>query len=145
MGQGYILTPVCHSVHRVGGVWLRGVCMVAGGMHGWEGACMVGGHVWLTGGHAWLGGMHGWGMLGWGGHMWLQGGMHGCGGAYVVAGGVHGLGGMHGWGACMVVGDAWLKGGVHRIRPDTVNGRAVRILLECILVQMVNLLRAVKC
>ena len=25
-------------------------------------------------------------------------------------------------------------GGVHRIRPDTVNERAVRILLECILV-----------
>ena len=32
-------------------------------------------------------------------------------------------------GACVVVG-----GGVHRIRPDTVNERLVRILLECILV-----------
>ena len=37
--------------------------------------------------------------------------------------------------ACMVVGGhAWLQGGVHRIRPDTVNERAVHILLECILV-----------
>ena len=33
-------------------------------------------------------------------------------------------------------GHAWLAGGggVHRIRRDTVNERAVRILLECILV-----------
>ena len=38
-------------------------------------------------------------------------------------------------GACMVVGGhAWLRGGVRRIRQDTVNERAVRILLECILV-----------
>ena len=35
----------------------------------------------------------------------------------------------------MVVGvRAWLPGGVPRIRRDTVNERAVRILLECILV-----------
>ena len=43
---------------------------------------------------------------------------------------------------CMVAGGhAWLSGGacvvaggMHRIRRDTVNERAVRILLECILV-----------
>ena len=48
------------------------------------------------------------------------------------------LGGMRGWrGACVVPrGHAWLLGGVHRIRWDTVNERAVRILLECILVSM---------
>ena len=61
---------------------------------------------------------------------WLQGGMRGCGGgmcgykgACVVAGGVHGC-----W-LVYVVG-----GGVCEIRRDTVNERAVRILLECILV-----------
>ena len=42
------------------------------------------------------------------GHAWLLGGMHGCRGACVVAGG----------------------GGVRGIRRDTVNERAVRILLE---------------
>ena len=31
-------------------------------------------------------------------------------------------------------GHAWLLGGVRSIRQDTVNERAVRILLECILV-----------
>ena len=65
-----------------------------------------------------------------GGHAWLLGGMHGCGGACVVAGGAcvvawgcvwlpggHAwlLGGMHGCrGACMVAGGpAWLLGGWH--------------------------------
>ena len=43
---------------------------------------------------------------------WLGGSMHGC------------------WGACVVAG-----GGMRRIRQDTVNERAVRILPECILVQ----------
>ena len=40
------------------------------------------------------------------------------------------------WGACVVAGGhAWLRGGgVRGIRQDTVNERAVRILLECILV-----------
>ena len=42
---------------------------------------------------------------------------------------VHG-GGVRG---CRGGGRAWL-GGAHRIRRDTVNERAVRILLECILV-----------
>ena len=37
-------------------------------------------------------------------------------------------------------GHAWLLGGgVRRIRRDTVNERAVRILLECILVYSINL------
>ena len=86
-----------------------------------------------------------------GGCTWLQGGVHGCGGhvwlqgACVAVGGMHGCGG-HAWlwGACMVaggVGACMVVGGVHGgrgdmrgIRRDTVNERAVRILLECILV-----------
>ena len=40
LGQGYIFTPVCHSVHG-GDVRGRGMYM-AGGMHG-RGTCMVGG------------------------------------------------------------------------------------------------------
>ena len=63
-----------------------------------------------------------------------RGGVCGCQGACMVARGCAWLpGGMcgcpGGWGACMVAG-----GGVRRIRRDTVNERAVRILLECILV-----------
>ena len=95
-------------------VWLPGVCMVAGG------TCMVAGeYAWLLGGmcgcggHAWLR-EHArlWGacMVA-GGHAWFQGGMCGCGG-----------------------GHAWLLGGMSRIGRDTVIERAVRILLECILV-----------
>ena len=66
-----------------------------------------------------------------GGHAWLlPGGMRGCsGGACVVF-----AGGMRDFcrGACVV----FARGGVRRIRRDTVNERAVRILLECILVQI---------
>ena len=51
------------------------------------------------------------------GHAWLTGGMCGCQGACMVARG------------CMVAG-----GCMCRIRRDMVNERAVRILLECILV-----------
>ena len=102
-----------------------------GGLHGWLGACVVGG------GHAWLpGGVHGcWGcawllgVCGWQGHAWFVGGVHGwLGGACMVAGGHAWLpgGGMHGCGR-----------GMHRIRRDTVNARAVRILLEYILVSSV--------
>ena len=122
LGQGNIFTPVCHSVHR-GGVrgCSRGACMVALG-----GPCMV-----TLGGRAWL----------------LQGvacvvapeGMHGCSrGACMVAPG----------GACMVAprGHVWLlPGGCAWLLlggcawdtmryGDTINERAVRILLECILV-----------
>ena len=85
-----------------------------------------GGHAWLLGGHALL-------LLG---GAWLfPGGMCGClGGAWFFLGGMHGFfwggvcgfsqGGMHGF----------FQGGVHRIRRNTANERAVRILLECILV-----------
>ena len=82
------------------------MCVVA------KGVCLVaGGHTWLgacvvAGGHVWL----------WGGMYGCQGGMHGCRGAVVVAGGGCGC-----WGVC-------------RIRRDTVNERAVRILLEYTLV-----------
>ena len=73
--EGYVFTPVCHSVHR-GGVSGWG-CVSLGGMHGGG----VGGRGVCGGGRAWLGGV-------WGGR------------------------------------PAW----------HTVNERAVRILLECILV-----------
>ena len=140
-----------------GGVWLPGEHLwLLGGMHGCRGACVVArGHAWL------LGGMHGCrgGMCGCQGacmvargHAWLPGGMHGCWGvvcgcqgACVVARGYAWLpGGMHGCqGVCMVAGGhLWLPGGcallpgdVHGIRWDTVNEWAVRILLECILVE----------
>ena len=113
LGQGYVFTGVCDSVHRgacmvagggVGGMhgcqghaWLLGVhgcqgaCIVAGGMCGSWGTCMVAG-----------GGMHGCR----GGHAWLLGCMHGCWGWYVVARGMLGC-----WGVCIVaVGCAWLLG-----------------------------------
>ena len=124
----------------MGGCVVAGVTyVVVGGMHGCLGACMV------------AGGVRGCGE----GHMWLQGGMCGCPGACVVARGMHGcqgvcmvVGGMHGGGenvvarGGMVVGRcAWLPGGhvcggegMRRIRRDTVNERAVCILLECSLV-----------
>ena len=109
------------------------VCPRGGSMRGCsEGACVVAGGACVVapGGCAWL----------------LQGGMHGCSrGACMVALGacmVAPGGGMCGCsgGACMVA-----PGGVHRCSGegcawdmtrygDTVNERAVRILLECILV-----------
>ena len=87
--------------------------------------------------------------------MWLPGGMHGCQGACVVArgacmvargmrgcggrvwllGGVCGYGSVHGWGHVWLWGGMCGGRGVHRIRRDMVNERAVRILLECILVK----------
>ena len=96
-----------------------------------ERACMVaGGHAWLLVGHPWLlGGMHGCRgvCMVVGGHAWLPGGH-----AWLL-GGVHGRG--HAW---LLGGCAWLQGGMHRIQRDTVNERAVRILLECILVLKVS-------
>ena len=77
LGQGNIFTPVCHSVHRGGGVrgCSRGVCVVALG-----GACVVlfrGACVVLFGGCAWF--YSGWVCV------VALGGMHGCsGGACVV-------------------------------------------------------------
>ena len=68
-------------------------------------------------------------MLGCRGDVHGLGGMHGEGGVCVVkgtcvvAGGMRGCRGVHG-----------CRGGVHAIRRDTINERAVRILLECILV-----------
>ena len=77
---------------------------------------VLGGHVWLPpGGHAWLllGGGHAWFLQG--GHAWLLWGVRGC-----------------SRGACLVAlgGRTWdtMRYG------DTVNERAVCILLECILV-----------
>ena len=60
----------------------------------------------------------------------VRGGMHG------VVGGMRGRGGMHGghaWGACMA-GGMHGRGRAWQILRDTVNERAVHILLECILV-----------
>ena len=162
LGQGYVFTGVCDSVHRGGRAWLKGGCVVVGGVHGYWGACVV---AW---GHAWLGGMCGcwgcawlWGacmvtrgMHGCRGCAWLLGGVHGCRGACMVA---RGLGvwllGGHAWllgGMCGKGGHAWRKGvhGEERAYMvkggcawdttrygNTINERAVRILLECILVE----------
>ena len=86
------------------------VCVCKGGMHGRGG--MHGG------GCAWQVGMRG------GGHAW-QVCIHGMVGV-CMAGGVHG-GGHAWWGACM----PHTPPGHYEIR--SVNARAVRILLECIL------------
>ena len=89
------------------------VILFTGGLRGCRGACVVAGVC------AWLpGDMHGCR-----GQAWLPGGMGGC------WGGMHGCRGMHG---CWVVCGCW--GGLLRIWWDTVNKRAVCILLECILV-----------
>ena len=159
--EGYVFTGICHSFCSQGGgmrgfIQERGACVVLfrGGVHGFiQGGCAwfyLGGHAWFhSGGHAWfyLGGMH----------RFIQGGMHRFiwGGACMVLLGVCGFiqGGMHGFiqGVCMVLfgghtwfylgGHAWFYLGGHawffqffRIQWDTVNERAVRILLECILV-----------
>ena len=83
------------------------------------------------GGHAWQGGMHGRDMHG-GGCAW-QGGVHGRGACmargHVWQGGVHGGGG-HAW---QGVHATHVPPQILRLR-HTVNERAVRILLECILV-----------
>ena len=107
LGQGNIFTPVCHSVHRGGHAWLlpgRHVWLLPGGVCG----CSRGVCVVAPGGErAWLlpGGVHG----------CSQGGMRGCSAGCVVAPGE----------ACVVAlgGCVWL-----------LNERAVRVLLECILV-----------
>ena len=127
--EGYVFTGVCHSFCSQGGgvacvVLFGGACMVSfgGGVRGFI-----------------QGGMHGFiwgGMRGfiWGVCMVLFGG---C--AWFYSGGMHGFI----WGACMVLfggacmvlfgGCAWFFQ-FFRIQWDTVNERAVRILLECILV-----------
>ena len=121
----FLQVSVIHSVHR-GGVrgFIRGGVrgFIRGGMRGFirGGACVV-----LFGGHAWFysGGVRGFIR---GGHAWFYlGGMRGfIRGACVVLFG----------GACMVLfGGAWFFQ-FFRIQWDTINERAVRILLECILV-----------
>ena len=122
--EGYVFTHVCHSVHRGGGGvrdCSRGTCVVAGAEGGgrlW--ACMV-----APGGAC---------VVAWGAYVVAPGGM---GAACVVAlgGGVCGCSGGHAWllwGGCVVApgGHAW---DMTRYG-DTVNERAVCILLECILV-----------
>ena len=157
----YVFLPPAKEVwgkviflHQFVILFTGGVCVVAwGGVCGCSGgACMVapGGHVWLLGGMRGCSGgacvvaLGGACVVAPGGHAWLLwGGM--CvvapGGACVVLFG----------GACVVLfGGACMvlfKGGMHgfiggcawffqffRIQWDTVNERAVRILLECILV-----------
>ena len=125
--EGYVFTGVCLSTPGgacmvlFGGacmVLFGGVCVVLFG-----GACMV-----LFWGHAWFysGAMHGfiWGHA-WfysgGGHAWFYSGGH----AWFYLGGVRGFSG----GACV-----FFSVFSFRIQWDTVNERAVRILLECILV-----------
>ena len=149
-------------LHQFVILFTGGVCVVlfGGGMRGFiQGACVVlfRGRAWfysgacmvLFGGHAWF-------YLGacvvlFGGRAWFY--LGGC--AWFYSGGMHGFiwGGMCGFirGACMVLfgGCAWFySGGMHgfirgghawffqffQIQWDTVNERAVRILLECILV-----------
>ena len=92
---------------------------MAGGMHGrghvWRG--VAGGHVWqgvcMAGGHVW------WGAC-------VEGDVHGRGAC--VVGGMHGRSGMHGGGVVQCPPADTTRYG------DTVNERAVRILLECIIV-----------
>ena len=77
-----------------------------------------------------------------GGHAWQEGGMCGWRGACMA-----GRGGVHGRGACMACACAWqgacMTGVVAHTSPqqilrETVNERAERILLECILVGSVH-------
>ena len=78
---------------------------MAGGMHGRE-ACLAERHVWQ-------------GLCMAGGHAW-QGGMHGRG---------------HAWQGCVCGRGCACQGGhAWQILGDTVNERAIHILLECILV-----------
>ena len=118
----------------LGGVAPGDMCGCSWGVHGClggmcgcsqGGACMV-----APGGCACQGGMHGKrdGMHG-------EGGVCGKGGVCMAKGGVHGEGGAcMAKGACVVKGGrcAWYAASPPEIRP--VIARAVRILLECILV-----------
>ena len=128
----FLQVSVCPHGGDMHGCWggggLRGhAWLLPGGVHGCSGgACMV-----APGGHAWLlwGGTcvvaPGEGMCGcsWGACVVALGGMHGCsrGGAWLLPEG-------HAW--LLLGGHAWdtTRYG------DTINERAVRILLECILV-----------
>ena len=123
-----IFSEACvkNSVHgRGGGMRGRGRAGVHGGGGHAQGGCVVGGHVWqgrvcMAGGHVCCGGC----VCG-GGHAWQEGHVWGA----CMARGMCGRGCMAG-GACMPHTPPWKT-----LRPrHTVNERAVRILLECILV-----------
>ena len=120
---------MAEGVRGGGCVCGRGACVVGGcvaGGHAWWGACVAGGHAWWGGvhdkGHVWQGGMHGGGICVAGGHAWQ--------GVCMTGGGMH-VGGHVWWGACVA-------GGACMALRDTVGQcAAVRILLECILVNCV--------
>ena len=119
LGQGNIFRSVCQEFCPQGGggmcsgghAW-QGVCVVGACMAGGVGTCMAG--ACIVGRHAW-----------WGGAC-VAGGMHGRGACME---GVCVWQGEHVWqGGMCGRGRAW------QILRDTVNERAVRILLECMLV-----------
>ena len=91
------------------GYVFTGVCLSTGGM----------GCAWLLagGGVCMVAGRRACMVASWGVCVVVRGCVCGCGGVRACQG------------ACVLA-----RGGVHRIRRDTVNERAVRILLECILV-----------
>ena len=100
--------------------------MAGGGMHVW-GVCMVGGGMCDERGMYGKGGC-----MVEGGHVWQRGGMHGKGGGGHGEGGQAWQKGVHVWRkgeACVV---CMPPPAFYKVRP--VNARAVRILLECILV-----------
>ena len=107
-----------------GCVWKRRGMHGEGGMHGRA-------HVWQ--GHAWQRDMHGRGHVWQGACMAGGGGVHGR-GACMMGACIAGGGGMHGRGCAWQVGCAWQDCAAWQILRDVVNERAVRILLECILV-----------
>ena len=108
--EGYVFTPVCDSVNRGRG-GMRG-CL-GGGVHG----CSGGGLCGCSREGACMVGRGGC-MVALGGHAWL---LVGGGHAWLLPGGVCGCSG----------GRAWFLGG------GAVNERALRILLECILVWLI--------
>ena len=128
-GACMVGTFVVGGVHGRGGMHGRGM---GGGGHAWQGACMAGGMYGR--GHAW------WGVCRVGACMaegaYMAGGVH-RGHAWwgaCMAGDMHGGG--HAWqGVHSGGGHAWQWGNGWQILRDTVNERAVRILLECILVR----------
>ena len=79
---------------------------------------------------------------GWGGVCSWQGGVHGTGVCVCGTGGGHVSHRGHAWheGACMTGGACDIHAPQQLLR-DTVNERAVRILLECILVHCIRMLR----
>ena len=127
-----------------------GVCLSTGaymaGRRAWQGVCMAGGGMHGRG-CAWQGGMHGRGACVAGGQSRMDC-MHGR--VVCVVGGMCGRGHAWQWMVCMAGcvhgrGCLWQRRSVHgthtplQILRNTVNERAVRILLECILVNILLL------